>query len=358
MQDFIVLRNPVINLKRFLIVLGVFLSLVISLQSVTALSAGAEENSSEVRGKKKVLLVHSYHPEFEWVADITDGVKSSFENDDSIELKIFYMDTKRNTGEDWKVKKGEEARDLVFEWEPDVIIPVDDNAQEYFAAKYFLGDEKYQIVFCGVNEDPSLYNYPAENATGILQHPHFEKSLDFVKKFYPDLQNIAIVSDNSPTSTGAIESMMGDETEFSIVSSSTPLTMDEWKSKVLEAQESADAIATYTYHTVKEKEDSTESMNPADVMAWTVENSEIPVVGFLDFTMKDGAFGGYIESGFEQGFRAGEIALEILSGKSAKDFPLVTALEGESMLNLKTAGKLGVTIPEDIMKTIDIVVEE
>ncbi len=75
--------------------------------------------------KRKVLLVHSYHREYEWVAGISRGVKRSMETADA-EVEPYYMDTKRRTEANWKYESGQSALATEDAWQPDVVIAVDE----------------------------------------------------------------------------------------------------------------------------------------------------------------------------------------------------------------------------------------
>ena len=304
---------------------------------------------------QKVLLVHSYHTGYPWVDAITQGAKRALAGSHA-ELEILYMDTKRKTSEEWKHQAGKRADDVVAEWQPDVVITADDNAQQYFAKNY-AGRVSPQFVFCGVNAKPEKYGYPASNITGVLERPHYAETLRQLQQLVPDAKRVALLSDDSPTSAGAIEFIKGQTAPLELVSCDTPSSFADWQHAVRRCQDSADVIAIYTYHTVK-RTGGDESMDPKEVMSWTVANSRIPIVGFLIVTVDDGALCGYLESGVEHGFRAGNIALELLGGKRAVDIPLVTALEGQSMLNMATARNLGIEVPQEVISDTEIVIGE
>ncbi len=301
----------------------------------------------------RVWLVHSYHAGYPWVDAITRGVRMALSRS-NVDLQILCMDTKRNTDEGFKRDAGDRARQIVTEWRPSVVIAVDDNAQKHFAQSY-AGRDDVQIVFCGVNAKPEEYGYPASNVTGVLERPHFKSSLALLRRMVPQARRVAVLSDDSPTSAGALQ-FMDDATDFEIASKDMVSTFDQWKDRVRQLQATADAIAIYMYHTVKEA-GSTQSLDPTAVMRWTVDNSSTPIVGFFIFAVDDGVLCGYLESGVEHGQRAGIMAVEILGGKRAGQIDIVTALDGQSMLNLKTARKLGLTIPDSIPGSIEILVE-
>jgi len=306
----------------------------------------------EVQNHPKVLLVDSYHAGYPWSDAIVRGVNMAL-GGENVQIEVFRMDTKRRTDEAWKQQAGIQANEIVAQWQPDVIIASDDNAQRYFASAY-AGKDRPAVVFCGVNAEPNAYGYPASNVTGVLERPHFVESLHMLGQLLPGATRIAIISDDSETSTGAIAYMTAPPSPWRIVSCERPHTFDEWQEAVKRAQDQADAIAVYMYHTVK-RDGQELSMEPKEVMAWTVANSRIPLVGFFIFAVDDGALCGYLESGAEHGFKAGRIALEILHGRKPAEIPTVAALEGYSMINTATARRLGITIPSSVLDTTQII---
>ncbi len=301
----------------------------------------------------KVLVVHSYHREYEWVAGISRGVKRALETT-NIDLETFYMDTKRRTDVAWKQESGQLALKSIQAWKPDVVIAVDDNAQQY-CAKHLIGRSKPYIVFCGVNAEAADYGYPAENATGILERPHFAETISLLKRVMPNIGRVAIITDNSPTSAGALKFMRGENVGVDIVSWQTPDTFTQWQQEVLAAQGEADAIITYMYHTVTQ-EGSEQSMPPGEVMAWSVDHSRIPFVGLFSFAIDDGMLCGVVESAVEHGVEAGGIARRILAGTPVSEIPVVTATQGQTMLNLETARRLGIVVAPDLVADVDVVI--
>ena len=304
---------------------------------------------------KKVLLVHSYHKEYEWVAGITRGVRRAL-GGHNVDLQLFYMDAKRRNGEPWRYQAGAMAKEVVAQWRPDVVIAADDDAQQYFA-RDFAGASWPLVVFCGVSEPPESYGYPAKNITGILERPHFAASLSLLRRIVPGVRRIAVMTDNSATSRGALEYMKNETAGFDIISWSQPGTLEQWRQQVQVAGKAADALAVYMYHTVGQR-GTAQNVEPRQLMSWTVANARVPVVGFFTFAMDDGALCGMVESGAEHGYEAGQISLQVLAGKKPADFPVKTAKYAISMLNLETAKKLGINIPHDIKESVDIVTGE
>jgi ABC-type uncharacterized transport system substrate-binding protein len=325
-------------------------------QSLGASASDLKQQSPfETRPATKVLLIHSYHTGYPWVDAITRGVRMVL-SDANVDLQMYYMDTKRRTSKQWKTAAGEKACDLIKEWQPAIVIGADDNAQQYCLKKY-AGQASPQIVFCGVNADLEKYGYPASNVTGVQEKPHVEKSLNMFRKLKPDARRIAIVTDDSPTSDGGLKFLKSPPEPFEIVTIKTPSTFDAWKKAIEDVRPLADGIATYMYHTVKsDASDHSESVEPETIMAWTVDHCGLPIIGFFIFTVDDGGLVGYLESGVEHGMEAAKMVKQIMAGITAGDIPVKTALQGQSMLNLITARKLGIEVPDEMIKNTEIIV--
>ena len=302
----------------------------------------------------KVLLVHSYHSGYAWTDAITAGVKKGLENS-GVQLEIFYIDSKRNTSEAWKIKASQMAKKKVASFKPDVVIAADDNTQAYFAEDY-VGKLKPQLVFCGVNAEASEYGYPSGNVTGILERLFFVQSLELLKQIKRDVLTIAVIADDGPTSDAALAYIKTLKSPLKIISFDQPSTFHEWQALIKKYQATADAIAILAYQTVKQSRGA-ESMNPKEVMNWTMANNKKPTVGFLEFAMTDGVLCGIAESGEEHGLLSAEIARKILKGKKAGDFQIRTAQKGTLIINVKIARKLGIDIPAHIIQSAQRIIE-
>ena len=149
--------------------------------------------------RKRVLVVLSYHPEFSWEKEIADEIEKKLSSS-TIDVRLHYMDTKRHPDPEFKAAAGEEARKIIDSWDPDVIITVDDNAQEY-VGRYYAGRKRPDIVFCGVNAKPEQYGYTGcGNATGILERVSADTLVDVIQYCFPQAKRFLHISDDSFTS--------------------------------------------------------------------------------------------------------------------------------------------------------------
>lgn len=324
-------------------------------------SAGAQtvERPAESQQIKKVLVLHSYHFEYEWVLAINRGISLVLSSVPTVEIQHFYMDTKRQTNVEWKQQVSAEVLAFIETWRPDVIIAADDNAQE-LVGREIAEKGTPAWVFCGVNNEAQKYGYPTKNVTGVLERPHLIESLEFFKKINPQVRNIVFLSDYSPTSTAVIEYCKEvyetNPMDMEIIDWVSASTLNEWKQTILKYNDQVDAFAIYTYHTLKSETSSALSVPPGEVMNWTTQNCTVPIVGFLTFAIEDGAFCGVFESGIEQGKIAGEMTLDILNGKSPEDIPIMTVTEGQTAINLNMAEKCHLNISDSILQDTHLII--
>jgi len=323
-----------------------FFVLILCLCSIFSSSFAAPSLST-----KKVLLVHSYHAEYPWVSALTAGVQKAFEGED-VCLEIVYMDAKRNTSYEWKVKAGKMVRERIETWQPDVVIVADDTAQ-VFVTQQYIGKKPY-FVFCGVNGDPADYGFPASNITGILERPRFIDTVEYLKQIVPAVRKIALLSDNDITSVGTLNYIQEASQTIVIKILNFHLIGDftTWQRRIQQYNMDADAIGIYTFHTIKDQENAI-SMSPEAVMEWTNMHCTIPTFAFLDFAIEQGVLCGVVESGEEQGYEAARMARALLEGDDIISLPIHCPQKGSLMINLKTAERLGIFISEKTRNTAE-----
>ena len=116
---------------------------------------------------KKVLYIDSYHQGYAWSDGITKGVEMKMKGT-GVNLKIIRMDTKRNSDDEFKRDAAKKAKAVIKDFKPDVVIASDDNASKFLIKPYYK-DADLPFVFCGVNWDAKVYDYPYKNVTGIVE---------------------------------------------------------------------------------------------------------------------------------------------------------------------------------------------
>ena len=303
------------------------------------------------KNSKKALLIFSYHADYAWVQEEEHGAKDILRNK-GIEIKKFYMDTKRHTSREWGEKATNKAMKKIEKFKPDIVIVFDDNACDLVAKKYI--GEKLPFVFCGMNGEPEDYGFPAENITGVLERELYAESIELLKQLVPKVKKVAMLFDESNTSKKAISQLKDTDLHVEVSEIFSTNDFNEWKAKVRELQTKVDALGVIAYHTLKDKDGKT-SLSMEAVLNWTLENSKIPDFTINDFTVKDGVLCGVVQSGYQQGKAAAEIALRILNGESPADIPIITLQEGITLVNKRRADDLKIHIPEEVSQSATLI---
>jgi len=324
-------------------------------RTADAAESAANQPAKPTAGQEKtdgrrVLLVHSYHPEYPWVDSVTQGVKAAMQGT-GLALEVLYMDTKRHTDEAWKTEAGRRARQKVDEYRPDVVLACDDDAQQFFARSYV--NTTTPLVFTGVDADPSKYGYPAANVTGVIERPHLKESLALAQRLR-SIRRVAVLSCRDSTSVAALGFMKQEQLGVEVAEWLLVEDFDQWKLAVARFNESVDALIIRSYQAVKQPGTQV-NVDPREVAAWTARKATIPTIAFHDFEIRDGMLVGTVKSGQEYGRQAMEYALQILRGTSAASLPVTRAKMGIQMVNSDTAAILGISLADDVAREVTVV---
>jgi ABC-type uncharacterized transport system substrate-binding protein len=307
---------------------------------------------------KKVLILQSYHEGYVWTDNINAGAQKVL-TASGAEVKIHYMDCKRNPGDEYMAKAVADAKQVIDTFKPDVVITGDDPAQKV-TVEYANKDGAPQFVFCGVNAELSKYNFPAKNVTGIIERALYESSLRMLKKVYPEFKTIAIIGDATVTDNLIIGQIKNEKPQIDVtlIDTANVGNFDDFKKKFDEFQTKADVIGFVTCRAIKNKAEDEKSMDPKEIFAWMTANMKKPSIGFWDYVVREGALLGITPNGTEHGILAAEMAVQMMDGKTAADIPVVKAQKGMVIINMKTAKTLNANVPYELVKSAQEVVKE
>ena len=300
--------------------------------------------------RKKLFFVNSYHKGYKWSDDLekellkTLSIKvnknGSFDLSQSdVELRMFRMDTKRNTSEEFKQQAALSAKAIIDEWQPDIVIASDDNAVKYLIAPYYK-NSSIPFVFCGVNWDASVYGLPVSNVTGIIEvHPLLE-TVKLLKK-YSKGKHIGIITSNNTT---ALKNKAYGKEILAVNSSDIKLatTFDGWKKEYLNLQDTVDIVMWFS---------------PIGIIGWDqrqaeefiLEHTRVPS-GAISEHVAPYALISNVMTAEEQGGWAANTALEVLNGRDISTIPIARNRMAKIVLNMPLAKKLKIKFPVELIE--------
>lgn len=307
----------------------------------------------------RVLVVHSYNTDYAWVEQIDDGIDRVFGARPDVLSLTHYMDLKNHTDEAFRRTAASLAHRVVDEWQPDVLVLIDDVAQTLVGQDYADPQDDHapiDIVFGGVNGTPQAYYPDIRNVAGILERKPLAAIKDtltaLIRAHAPgtDLAarapRIQYIGDRSASITAELP--FYETIDWSPLVWRDPVqvdTFEDWKAAVRRAGEEADLILLTNYQQIRDGAGGPFLRPAAQVMQWTERNATVPVLGVGWSNSSDGAALTVSVSPVEQGEVAAGLALSILDGAAPADLGFVAPRQFMVHVCERTMERSGLKLP-------------
>lgn len=276
---------------------------------------------------KTIVIIESYHSDYQWDADYIAAIHSVLGAEHDIQ--VLALDTKRLPASQWPQAVAR-VRQSVAELEPDIAILGDDNAFSLMAGH--LVEAEIPVVFLGVNggvNQHPLLNHPL--VTGILERPFFAENIRHLRTMLGRNGRYLILMDDSPTMRNAVSEYFGEERQPTLFGAHLNIVLtndkDTWLDSVFTAHDGYDAIIVGTYHTIRDQQDN--YVPPDELMSQAFSQSEVPIFSFWDiFVGQQRGIGGFTVSAYQEGVSAARLASLILNGIPPERIPQLKSLSG------------------------------
>ncbi|MCP3876015.1 MAG: ABC transporter substrate-binding protein [Desulfobacteraceae bacterium] len=294
----------------------------------------------------KVLVVMSYHAEYQWQQQVKAGIDTVL--GDLCKVRYFDLDTKRNPSEGHK--KADEAYTVYKTWQPDGVITADDNAQSMFVVPYLKNKVSTPVIFCGVNADPQKYGYPAVNVSGILERHHLRESLMLVKQLVPAIKKVGVIAASSPSNIGMINTIKKELHSYPVQSFEYRLV--DSLAKAVEVTKGLHNL-TDALHIMGIEgllDDKGERLSATESTSIIAETYGKPTIGVVRYEVEAGALCAVIHQGQEQGATAARMLLDAMHGKQFSELPITRNRHGQSIINVTVLRKLDISPSASTLK--------
>jgi len=294
------------------------------------------------RERPRVFYINSYHQGYGSSDDIMEGLRDTLSN--QVQLKIFYLDSKRHPEEGYLRLRTQEAMAAIESFAPDLLIASDDNAVKQVLTPFFK-DGPVPAVFCGVNWSCEEYGLPTRNITGMLEVLPLEESLSILREYFPG-DRLAILSEN--TASERKNSDLLDPLYRQLGFQPTYLLVDnfeDWKREFIRANQEADLIYLPTNGAVR-------NWNDEEAKSFVRREIRKPVFTCDDFMLPFAVLG-LTKIAREQGEWAATTALEILGGRSPAEIPLARNIRTRALWNRELAALVGFEPTPELRKRFE-----
>jgi hypothetical protein len=163
----------------------------------TAVSA-SNENSWDV---KRILVLHSYDPSYQWTNDIQHGIEEGFaQATGEVKLSIEYLDSKRVQSHGYLQRMGNYLQVKYEGYQFDGVIVSDDAALQFIKTYYPNPERKTPIVAVGINNLKATLANVSTNGSVLYEVDRIDENINLIIKLRPKIKNLYYLADRSITS--------------------------------------------------------------------------------------------------------------------------------------------------------------
>ncbi len=314
---------------------------------IVALGLATLWASPAYAGTKKILYVDSYHPEYKGNVPVRKAFAEGISKMD-IDVRYEYMDAKHKKSADLQKTEALRIREIIKQWQPDLIVAADDSANKYLVVPYYKGTS-IPVVFNGVNFSASAYGYPANNVTGQIEVELIVELISRLQEFSRG-KRLGILTGDTLTDRKSVK-LYSEILKLTFDQVSFVNRVDDWKEQFLKLQKSVDIL-------ILRNNAGIAGWDAADVQQFVNENTSVPTGGVTPHLCPFSLVC-YPKNKEEFGEISSRMVVDILTkGKSPSDIPIVSNKKSSIYLNMKIAKKLGVLFPMDLIENARLISAE
>lgn len=214
------------------------------------------------------------------------------------------------------------------------VVVVTDNDAFDFVSRHRSIFANAPVVFAGINNFEPEWAPPGSNITGVVEAADLRGTIALIRRLQPDLAELAVVSDE--VSTGKLHRAA----VIDLFDSNDPvvdgLVLNDLSGitaggLALELGRLGSDAAVL--HMSLYKDTAGRPFTAEDGIAFVVDRTTRPVYVLWDFMVVNGAIGGHVMSGAEQGRVAAELALDVVDGVPISRLPVITVSPNETVLD-------------------------
>lgn len=236
--------------------------------------------------KPRVLVLHSFSEDGPWERAIDTGMQRALaRNRRPLSIRWRYMALSQQMSDKQWAAASQNSRNAIDAWEPDVLIAVGEEAQDY-VGRYYAGLPSPQIVYV-MGESPASFDYEqAANVSGVREALPLAEIVEVLHYAGPAPLRIRALGVDDPT--GHAERQQVTDFDWGPHQlSGVELVPDyeAWQQAVRDAQQHADVLLVLSFAGLPRSPADAADIPPATLALWTEQNSSaLPIsvrVGFV-----------------------------------------------------------------------------
>jgi hypothetical protein len=276
--------------------------------------------------KPRILVLHSLDEKARSVVKTDEGIRRILAaNRQPVLLRWHYLGMNHLTDDAARQREASLAHRSIEQFDPAIIIAVDDEAQQY-VARHYVGHERIKLVFTAIDQEPEDYGYiDKENVTGISEILPLEairETLIQGREGRP--ARIAVLTSPMPTGIGKLQQLDSfDWAPHQVVGVHAHGDFESWKTAVDSMAQDVDAILVLSYHGLQASESDATLVPSAVIPRWLNTHAKPLPIGTSSEYVEDGGALSIFPSTLETGELAMQYALGWLRAGNKAELPLI-----------------------------------
>ena len=267
-----------------------------------------------------MLLINSYHPQYQWTNQQNQGIKDVLMDAVHAEnLHIEYMDERRFVDDKiYHAKLTDLLRHKYQKYEPDLIMTTDDHAYNFMIEN---GDELFPgkpVVYSGVNLPDTEMMASHDNILGIAEGMEIEGNLELILQLQPRTKRIIMLSDTTGLGLNMGQKAKQIKAQWQADPQKQHVTLEVWDQfsiqELYQRAESAEFDSVFLMLAIHKDKLGTYFSYEHHLPLLT-QKSKVPVYGMWGtIIIGYGGIGGLMNNPYEHGSNAAQIAIKVLDG--------------------------------------------
>jgi PAS domain S-box-containing protein len=286
------------------------------------LLAGTSEAQEEQTNH--ILILNSYHKEFQWTDDQTSAIKEVLISSiDNLELYIEYMDTKRIYTPEYLEHLLHIFHLKYDKVKFDAVVATDDNALRFIMEHHEEVFSGASVSFCGINGyRPGMFE-GSDAFTGLIEVLDIKATVDLAMNLHDGIKTVYVITDNTPTGIGQQKDVKEVSKQYTDLNfeyfSGQEYSHSELLAKLRTLPKDSIVLLTVWLR------DKINAYIPVDEGGPEISSaSTVPVYGIITMYLEHGIVGGKLLSSQAQGSNAAKLMLRVFAGEIPSDIGVIT----------------------------------
>ena len=297
--------------------------------------------------KPRVLVLHKDRRGDAWTAQVDAGIRRVLgENRRPINISWHYLGLDQKASAAAKVAAVNDARRAVAQFDPDVLIAVDDESNELVASEH-AGQKRPKVIYVSIDLPPAHYGYgTASNVSGISEVLPLTAIRDAVMAVRGGRPcRLAAVGSDCETGRAELSQVRAfDWTPCNLGYTSLSRTLSDFQGAVEKAGFEAEVMLVLTFEGLTQPDGSIAPDRA--VASWVEQSSRAFPLGLRHEYVAEGGGFAFTSAGDEEGAEAMQMALTWLDRPWLSRAPEpVTSQAFDVMMRAGLVDKRGVKIP-------------